>query len=446
MTIRDSFLWGDVTVEDNATLVGAILAEGTVVKKGATVQTGCVLGPGVVVGEGMTVPGLTRLTTSNKTDEDEFSDDDFGDFDDEEDVEEEEDDSDEDDSEEDAEEDNDDADEKDKGTVTSGDVLVSNEAVVGKDGCGKVWQPPLDDDDDDFDDDDDEEELPPLELVKAQSVGFDRSALLRRRKERQYPDKKLLPKLNSMMDPDGVGGFDGTNNDNNNTGTVMMDDTDDGMGDFTFGTSSFAAATTTDAGTIVGRQKGVDVIKELKMICLEHEETSPVENLAIELNSFKFSQNASYSDCTEATMLAVLDRMNITADTKAGKLVSSLKARLDHWAPLLEKMSIGLDEEKAIVYGVERAAADLDSGLGATLRTEPNFRFVLQTLHDEEVISEEALLAWAAERRRSSEDEQEETVRAKLFAQEPTQDFLEWLNDDSDDDDEDDESDDEDSD
>ena len=34
---------------------------------------------------------------------------------------------------------------------------------------------------------------------------------------------------------------------------------------------------------ITGRQKGVDVVKELKNLCLEHDEGASLENLAIEV-------------------------------------------------------------------------------------------------------------------------------------------------------------------
>jgi translation initiation factor eIF-2B subunit epsilon len=57
--------------------------------------------------------------------------------------------------------------------------------------------------------------------------------------------------------------------------------------------------TAASPGVVVfGRSKGVNVVKELQDIYLELEETSPMENLAIELNSYKFSQIATYADCT----------------------------------------------------------------------------------------------------------------------------------------------------
>ena len=39
-----------------------------------------------------------------------------------------------------------------------------------------------------------------------------------------------------------------------------------------------------DTQFITGRQKGIDVVKELKNLCLEHDEKASLKNLAIELN------------------------------------------------------------------------------------------------------------------------------------------------------------------
>jgi len=60
---------------------------------------------------------------------------------------------------------------------------------------------------------------------------------------------------------------------------------------------------------VIGRSQGVDVIKEPKSICLDHEAGSLTKNLAIELNSFKFSQNVSYANVVGAVVQAIFTRM-----------------------------------------------------------------------------------------------------------------------------------------
>merc|ERR1712179_3881 len=130
---------------------------------------------------------------------------------------------------------------------------------------------------------------------------------------------------------------------------MMMEDEDHPALTSEFDAIEFGDNNNHNQPDIYGRQKDVDVIGELKAICLEYESTSPIENLAIELNSFKFSQNASYSDCTMAAILAILEKMNITQQTSDVKMLKDFKALLEEWSPLLQKMSIGQAEEMAIV-------------------------------------------------------------------------------------------------
>ena len=71
------------------------------------------------------------------------------------------------------------------------------------------------------------------------------------------------------------------------------------------------------------------------------------------------------------------------------------------------------------------------------LTTGNSFRLLLQLLHGEEIVSEEAVLAWSADRKETDGDK--DTPRGRLFRLPPLQEFLEWLDEDSDDDDDDEE-------
>jgi translation initiation factor eIF-2B subunit epsilon len=110
------------------------------------------------------------------------------------------------------------------------------------------------------------------------------------------------------------------------------------------------------------------------------------------------------------------------------------------WKPLLLKMgrAIGLDEEVAMVQALQRTALqqqDDSAGPGNEavrhkLTTGMAFRLLLQTLHDQDIVSEEAILSWAQANRNGE--------GAILVNLPPIQDFLEWLEDDSDEDSDDD--------
>jgi translation initiation factor eIF-2B subunit epsilon len=90
---------------------------------------------------------------------------------------------------------------------------------------------------------------------------------------------------------------------------------------------------------------------------------------------------------------------------------------------------MGEAEEIAIIHGLERAAT-AGTPAAEKLSSGLSFRFFLQTLHDVEVLSEEAILAWAEERK---SEPAKDTLVGRLFLLPSVQDFLEWLQDESDD-------------
>lgn len=384
VTLTGCHLWGNVVVEEGARVQHSILSRGVIIRAGAVVSEGCVIGRDCVIGRNVVVPKFTRITLKEDTDiEDDFSD--FDHFDD----------------------DDQNQEEATQEQAVNKSAFLSNPDIVGSDGKGFMWTPPIDNHED-------EEKISLTDITTSQSIGFDRIELYKQRMSNQREDI-----IN--FDIESLKELQYNKND---------DDT------FTFRSYHGDSGLDKPQSQALGRQRGVDVIKELMTICLEHETTAPIENLAIELNSFKFSQNASYSDCTMATMLGILEKMKVTTSMKAGKLVAALKSKLQYWGPLLQKMSIGLDEEKSIIKALEHAAT-CGGDLGSTLSSQPNFRFILQTLHDKEIINEEAILSWAAERRSEPSD----NIFSKLFNQQPTQDFLEWLEEDDSDESDDDDSD-----
>lgn len=413
-SIVDCHLWGDVLVEEGAKLNGVIVCEGVIVRKGAVVERGCVIGRGCIVGEGVRLKEFTRVTLSvEMVEEDDYSG--FADSSSEEESSSEDDDDSSDDS----------GHEKAKPKAASSNVVstervesaasdsITNHDIVGNDGLGRVWTPSPPDEYD-SDEDDDEAQAAAVDLMKSQSIGFDMTLIYQKWQKLQMEDddnfseEGMGSEDEDDMDMRDEWANDATSSDNNATSSHLDDD---GM-------------------QITGRQKGVDVVKELRDICLEHEMSSPVENLRIELNSFKFSQNATYGDCCKGAMMAVMDKVLEKSDNPTpGKLVASLRTMLSYWGSLFQSICIGSEEEKAIIHALETMA--LGSGKGSVaLATEPAFRFVLQTLHDQEIVNEDAIFEWAAERK----EEEEGSPRGALFWQKPTQDFLEWLEEESDND------------
>jgi len=430
VTLVNSHIWEGATVEENATVTESILCNECVIKRGAVVPRGCIIGRGCVIGKDVILPEFTRITLCKSEGEE----DEFGDF--------------ESSSEEEEEEEEEDCNDDGNGNTYNGGETgqlteendvdgschdhsvkrveftalsdATDHEVVGTDGLGWVWTPPTDDDcdcddydafendddssdyDTDNDDDDDcdrkdaSKKALLLERMKSQSIGYDATALFRKRMvlQREYEEEN--------------DDFSGEEYDTGNGVDV---------------TSSLDYPSVTPV-------RPVDVVKELKMICMDHSTLHPVENLRIELNSFKFSQNATFSDCVRGAMLAILERIEMTSDMSPVKLLTSFKSELAYWGELLQKLCHGEEEEQSLIMALETAANNEHGVSGKLLKTEPSFRILLQTLHDEEIVSEEAILAWATLRR----DGNSESPQGKLFAQESTQEFSVWLEEDSDDD------------
>jgi translation initiation factor eIF-2B subunit epsilon len=419
--IVNSHLLEGVQIEAGAAVYESILGAGVVVLNGAIVSKGCVIGAGCIVGANVTLPEYTRLTCTVERLSNDDGDDDWGD-----------------DNNDDDDDSSDDDDEDDDIDATAEAVdppdhnnspPVTDTALVGPDGLGRRWMPSVEDlAEDDRGELDDEEPVifPPGTILAAQCPGFDGTIVQALRTAHQAePQDDGLSEMDEEEEDD---------DDDKEMGSLADGDDDDAGGvGVTFGGMA--------APAIIGRQEGVDVVQDLKSICLEFDTTSgggggSIENLAIELNSYKFSQNATYADCTMAAMLAIIERMNITATIGDGKLVSDFKALLVIWKPLLLKMgrAIGLDEEVAMVQAWQRTALQVDDTNEAVrhkLTTGMAFRLLLQTLHDQDIVSEEAILSWAQANRNGE--------GAILVNLPPIQDFLEWLEDDSDEDSDDDE-------
>lgn len=419
-SIVDCHLWGNILVEEGAVLEGVIVCEGAIIRKGAIVERGCVVGRGCIVGEGVRLREFTRITCAAEVNDED--DDDYSGFSDDSSNEEDSEDND-DDLEDEDEDDDDDGNEVSKSTEATSSQkatdVITNHEVVGKDGIGRVYVP-APSDEYDSDDDEEEAEAEAMELMKSQSIGYDMKLVYQKWKKLQ------------MVEEDDGFSLDERDSDEDDSMMYMDDEwTNDDAAATNMRSSVSNSHLGDDGMQITGRQKGVDVVKELRDICLEHETSTPVENLRIELNSFKFSQNATYADCCTGAMMAVMEKIfeESAGDSipTPGKLVGSLKKMLDYWGALFNSICMGMEEEKAIIYALETMALGPVEGKAASaLMQEPAFRFVLQTLHDQEIVNEEAIFAWASERRGEGKD----SPLGSLFWQKPTQDFLEWLDED----------------
>jgi hypothetical protein len=151
------------------------------------------------------------------------------------------------------------------------------------------------------------------------------------------------------------------------------------------------------------------------------------------------------------------------------KVCAEVKAEFGEWKELFEKLAPRTQDGIGIIEGIERMVSgecvharggrrregwkearaqtltlilhplfrSLRYECFATLATNGGFRFLLQTLYDSDLLSDEVILFWA-EKREAGEGG---VGAQKLFAQDNVKEFLEWLQESEEEDDSDEDSD-----
>lgn len=179
-----------------------------------------------------------------------------------------------------------------------------------------------------------------------------------------------------------------------------------------------------------------------------HRQGDTVENLTMEIKSAKFAHNKEFSDCIQGVVPSllglILEKANeISKGSEMVRIMTVSKKYLSKggWGygllkPLLQEVVDGV----SLIESIEDVALNVEGreGLtsGAGVAFYGVFRMMLQVLNDSELLSEEVLNEWIEERQ-GCEDTSEGV--GKLFNEPSVQEFVEWLQEDSEEDDDDDE-------
>eukprot|EP00742_Colponemidia_sp_Colp-10_P005517 GILJ01005895.1.p1 GENE.GILJ01005895.1~~GILJ01005895.1.p1 ORF type:complete len:689 (-),score=134.44 GILJ01005895.1:248-2314(-) len=141
------------------------------------------------------------------------------------------------------------------------------------------------------------------------------------------------------------------------------------------------------------------------------EDNHALENVQLEVNSLKFAEDKSFSDCIDAFMPVIFDLADPNLALK--QYIAALTKVLQHWAPFMKKFLFSRFEQESMIRTIETYALEHDKFASC-------FHCVLQVLYQVEVLAEDAILDWAAETE-SSDDEHKQ----KFFKQATP--FVDWL-------------------
>jgi translation initiation factor eIF-2B subunit epsilon len=154
--------------------------------------------------------------------------------------------------------------------------------------------------------------------------------------------------------------------------------------------------------------------------------------LILKVNCFKLAQNKTFDECLSGAVAAILSLAIVPGDDNAGKFLIRLKAQIQHWSPLLKKLTQGLAEEVAFVTAVELLAL---SGPNSSFLA-PHFARVVKLFYDTEIISDDGILKWANARRSEMKSGLRNSDSNRLFESDMTQKLIATLEEESEEEDE----------
>ncbi|CAM9472599.1 unnamed protein product [Ectocarpus sp. 13 AM-2016] len=301
VTLVDSYMWAGSEVGDGARVEGAIVASRAMAKTpaargGAIVRAGAVVPRGCVLGPDTIVGKGVHLAeftrvTSGRAEEED--DDDWGDGGG-----------------------DDEGEDSEEGVAPEGGS--DSGGLLGPDGVGRVWASE-DKRDSDWEDDhsmDSAKEAVDVDKVRCESIGCVEEEAWKRSRWTEFRDEE-----DDLLDDRDL-------SDDENGGLQVM-------------------------AAMDGSEAFHQVVKD--MLLNGHQEGHPLDNLLLEIKSYKFAQNREFKECMRPAVELVLDLAG--ADTDSGMaLVAAVKTQLRHWKPLLSKLNVEAGDDVEMIKVVESYA------------------------------------------------------------------------------------------
>jgi translation initiation factor eIF-2B subunit epsilon len=334
--IIDSYLWGSNVIGDNVTIRNSLLAQHVEIGSDSKVEPGCVIGRHCVIGKKFTVAPYTMLTTKRivEVDDDIFGDVNFGG-------------------------DTGFSDDPASDHTTQPEIPLADfkwdPSVVGENGVGLVYTPEAGDSDSDEEEDyctGRKDILHCNSLLPVYTAAYD----------------QVLTIKNGLRD------FD-IPEDRSYPSSPMGGPMEDALHRF---------------------------VREMKATVRRGvEEKLPTDAITLEVSSLKLSHDATimeYGNAVFQSMFPLIDPQPVVnPDSRAGAtakittpMLGSLKKLLSGWGILLSKYGRDVTDQVDLIFGLQNAClepltASLYSGF---------FHLVLQLLYEDDVLSEEAIIAW----------------------------------------------------
>lgn len=138
------------------------------------------------------------------------------------------------------------------------------------------------------------------------------------------------------------------------------------------------------------------------------------DHVILEVNSLRLSYNLTSSDCAGALFYGMMKLALDTPNNSLGELVKNVASVTTKWRRLLKYYLASLDEEIEVILKFEEMC------LESTKEFAPLFEQILPILYDKDILQEEAILNWAAEKEEADESD-------KVFLKQAEK-FIQWLN------------------
>jgi len=178
---------------------------------------------------------------------------------------------------------------------------------------------------------------------------------------------------------------------------------------------------TTVGGGRKKKEEPQEVISDTKKFAREVEDTvrravlegHSIDNTALEVNALKFAYDQTFLDCANSILSSLL---NLIGETKQTSVANAINPLLSKWGPLLSRFVDNDEDQTELIYTLEEYCSKDGEGYKIFHNL---FQFVLHSLYENEVVSEDAVLEWA-------ETLQAEPAEEQVFLKQ-CEKFLKWL-------------------